>query len=253
MTQSFLRLVGLTKRYGGKTVVDCVSLEVAEGEFLALLGSSGCGKTTTLRLIAGLETPDSGEVWIAGECVAANGRTIVPPSARHIGFVFQDLALWPHLTIKGNLNFVLAAAGVPKSQRPPRIADVLRLAHVERFADSYPSELSGGEQQRAAIARAVVGRPRLLLLDEPLSNLDVSLKAELLKELGALQQSLGITTIYVTHALAEAAAVSHRLGVMDGGRIQQTGSILELKTRPANEAVERIVRQDLEGPNVVEC
>ena len=138
MPEAFLRLVEVTKRFGRRTVVDNVSLDVAEGETVALLGASGCGKTTTLRLVAGLEEPDAGEIWIAGECVAANGKNLVPPGARGVGFVFQDLALWPHLTVAGNLEFVLSSAGVPKRERAERVNETLRLMRIDRFARSLP-------------------------------------------------------------------------------------------------------------------
>lgn len=221
---AFLRARAVTKRYGERAVVDRVSLEISGGEVVALLGASGCGKTTTLRLIAGLETPDEGEVQIADECVAANGRNLVPPNARGIGFVFQDLALWPHLTVAGNLDFVLASAGVSKLERAERSAETLRLVQIAQFASKYPHQLSGGEQQRAAIARALVARPRLLLLDEPMSSLDADLKTDLLKEFAALQQSLGVTTIYITHDRAEAQAIAHRVVTMRNGRIAQAAN-----------------------------
>ena len=163
MPEAFLRLLEVTKRYGSRTVVDHISLDVAEGETVALLGASGCGKTTTLRLIAGLEEPDAGEIWIAGECVAAKRRKLVPPGARGVGFVFQDLALWPHLTVAGNLEFVLSSAGIPKRERAERVNETLRVMRIDRFARSYPSRLSGGEQQRVAIARAIIANPCLLL------------------------------------------------------------------------------------------
>src|SRR6266498_1752322 len=220
VNESFVRLEAITKRYGDREVVSNASFEVAEGEFVALLGPSGCGKTTTLRLIAGLETPDAGEIWIAGRRVTADGRNLIPPRSRGIGFVFQDLALWPHLTVTGNLEFVLASAKVPKRERAERIAEAIRLVHIERFARSYPGQLSGGEQQRVALARALIARPRLLLLDEPMSNLDHNLKADLLKELAALQQSLGVTAIYVTHNEDEAAALANRIALMVDGRIE---------------------------------
>jgi len=220
MNESFVRLERVTKRRGDRKVVSNVSFEVAEGEFLALLGPSGCGKTTTLRLIAGLETPDAGEIWIAGQRVTADCRNLMPPRSRGVGFVFQDLALWPHLTVTGNLDFVLASAKVPKHERAQRIAEILRLVRIERFAQSYPGQLSGGEQQRVALARALIARPRLLLLDEPMSSLDPNLKADLLKELAALQQSLGVTAIYVTHHEDEAAALATRMALMMDGRIE---------------------------------
>ena len=220
MNESFVRLEAVTKRRGDRKVVSNASFKVAEGEFLALLGPSGCGKTTTLRLIAGLETPDAGEIWIAGRRVTADGRNLVPPRLRGVGFVFQDLALWPHLTVTGNLDFVLASAKIPKHERAERITEILRLVRIERFAQSYPGQLSGGEQQRVALARALVACPRLLLLDEPMSSLDPDLKAELLDELASVQQSLGVTAIYVTHNEDEAAALATHLVRMIEGRIE---------------------------------
>ena len=222
---AFVRLVRVTKRYGRRSVVDGVSLDVAEGEIIALLGASGCGKTTLLRLIAGLETPDAGEIWIAGECVAASGRNIFPPRARSLGFVFQDLALWSHLTVAGNLDFVLASVGVPKQARKVRIEEALRMVRIELFADAYPHRMSGGEQQRAAIARALVARPRLLLLDEPMSSLDAELKSGLLSELAGLQEQLRISTVYVTHDHAEARALAHHVAMMRAGRIEYVEKI----------------------------
>jgi ABC-type Fe3+/spermidine/putrescine transport system ATPase subunit len=225
MDRTFLRLVEVTKRYGDRAVVNRVSLDVARGEFVALLGGSGCGKTTTLRLIAGLETPDEGEVWIAGERVAAAGRNLVPPRARGIGFVFQDLVLWPHLTVAESLDFVLASADVPRRERAGRVTEILRLVRAERFGHHYPGRLSGGEQQRVALARALVGRPRLLLLDEPMSSLDAHLKADLLKELAGLQRSLNVTAVYVTHDKAEAVALAQRVAMMHEGRIEQASAV----------------------------
>ncbi|MFY9571564.1 MAG: ABC transporter ATP-binding protein [Blastocatellia bacterium] len=232
MTEPFLKLTDLTKRFGDRTVVDRASLEVGEGEIVALLGASGCGKTTLLRLIAGLETPEQGELWIAGEQVAAVGRNLVPARHRGIGFVFQDLALWPHLTVAGNLDFVLASARVPKSERSERITDMLRLTRIKDHANDYPAKLSGGEQQRTALARALVGRPRLLLLDEPLSSLDADLKADLLGELERLQRALAITTVYVTHDRAEATALAHRVVRMANGRIEAEISLEATTVEP---------------------
>jgi ABC-type Fe3+/spermidine/putrescine transport system ATPase subunit len=220
VVDALIQLVEVTKRFGNRIVVDRVSLEVTEGEVVALLGPSGSGKTTVLRLIAGLERPDSGEVWIAAKRVAASGQNLSPPSARGIGFVFQDLALWPHLTIEGNLNFVLSCARMKRVDRQERINEVLRMVHALPFAKSYPAQLSGGEQQRAAIARAIVGKPQLLLLDEPMASLDSDLKASLLHELAGLQKALKITTIYVTHNREEATALAHRVVSMNAGRVE---------------------------------
>jgi putative spermidine/putrescine transport system ATP-binding protein len=247
MSGAFLRLEKVSKRYADRAVVSDASLDVAEGEVIALLGASGSGKTTTLRIIAGLEVPDAGEVWIAGQQVAENGRNLMPPSGRDIGFVFQDLALWPHLTVSESLHFVLASAGAPKVERAKRIAEVLELVRIKAFANSYPAQLSGGEQQRAAIARAIISRPRLLLLDEPMSNLDVNLKAELCDELAALQRLLNITTVYITHNQAEAVALAHRIAIMHLGRIEQVGLVETLRTHPATEAVARLMSMNPEG------
>lgn len=235
MDEPFLRLINITKRYGGERIVNRVSLDVAQGEVLALLGASGCGKTTTLRLIAGLEVPDEGEIWIAKQKVAANSCNLIEPRLRRIGFVFQDLALWPHLTVKGHLEFVLESVGIPKRDRMARIDEVLRLARIDRFRQAYPNRLSGGEQQRVALARALVGFPHLLLFDEPMSGLDVNLKEDLLSEFATLQRSLGITTIYVTHDKAEAITLARKIAVMHEGRIEQVGTPELLRTQPTNE------------------
>lgn len=221
MSSSFLKLVEVSKRFGQHTVIDCASLEVSQAEAMALLGSSGCGKTTLLRLIAGLEVPDDGEIWIDGQMVAMKGHNTVPPQMRKVGFVFQDLALWPHLTVAGNLDFVLRSCRWERHTRQERINEVLQLVHISAHANKYPSQLSGGEQQRTAIARALVAQSQLLLLDEPLSNLDADLKATLLHELSALQQKLKITTLYVTHDRDEAATFAHRVALMKSGRINQ--------------------------------
>ncbi|HLG15459.1 MAG TPA: ABC transporter ATP-binding protein [Blastocatellia bacterium] len=235
MGQAFLTLIDVTKRLGDRTILDRISLDAAEGAVVALLGASGSGKTTTLRIAAGLDTPDEGEVWIAGECVAAGRRNLLPPSARRVGFVFQDLALWPHFTVAASLDFVLASAKVPKRERAKRIADTLGLVRIERSAGSYPYQLSGGEQQRAALARALVGSPRLLLLDEPMSSLDQHLKAQLLTELAALQRRLGITTIYITHDKTEAAAITDRVVVIHEGRVEPGGTAQMSRLQPVCE------------------
>jgi iron(III) transport system ATP-binding protein len=179
-----------------------------------------------LRLIAGLETPDDGEIWIAGQKVAAKGRNTVPPRGRNIGFVFQDLALWPHLTAAGNLDFVLRSQGWEKRTRKDRVEEVLRMVHMFPHAHKYPSQLSGGEQQRVAIARAVVARSQLLLLDEPLSNLDSDLKSILLEELSVLQRRLKLTTLYVTHDKLEAATFADSVVKMKNGRIDESNLTL---------------------------
>ncbi len=218
--EPFVRLVNLTKRHKHGAVVDAVSLDIACGEFMVLLGGSGSGKTTLLRLIAGLEVAEEGQVWIEGELVAEDGRTLVAPHKRKVGFVFQDLALWPHLTIAESIAFVLSASGLPKRARIDRIREVLKLARIERFGDRYPHQLSGGEQQRAAIARAIAAEPHLLLLDEPMSSLDTDLKQELRDELANLQNQLGLTTVYVTHDRTEIMSVAHRVALMRHGKLE---------------------------------
>jgi ABC-type Fe3+/spermidine/putrescine transport system ATPase subunit len=220
MTEPLLRLVGVTKVYGTRAVVQNVSIDVAAGESIALLGPSGCGKTTVLRLIAGLERPNGGEVWIGGRRVAGSGRHTVPAYERGVGLVFQDLALWPHLKVRDNLGFVVDSATTTKLERAARLNDALTICRVDpRLVERYPHELSGGEQQRVALARALVGGPRILLLDEPFSSLDAELRATLRQELADLQRQLGLTSIYVTHDLTDATALSSRTVAMRDGRI----------------------------------
>lgn len=219
VSEAALRIVGVKKRYGGHAILEDVSLEIAARESIALLGPSGCGKTTLLRLIAGLEAPDAGEIWLGGRVVARDGRSLVPPHQRGIGFVFQDLALWPHLTVRGSLTFAMASVGVEKSQWGARIERVLTLVRIEMLADRYPHQLSGGEQQRAAVARTLVSEPRLILLDEPFSSLDADLRVELRSDLRDLQQTLGLTTVYVTHDREDAHELADRVVRMRSGRI----------------------------------
>jgi iron(III) transport system ATP-binding protein len=221
VTAPLLRLRGITKVYGKRTAVQNLSLDVSSGESFAVVGPSGCGKTTVLRLIAGLERPDGGEIWIEGRQVAAAGRNIVPAYERRVGLVFQDLALWPHLTVRKNLAFVVASTAVAKNQRTARIDDALRICRVDpTLADRYPHELSGGEQQRVALARALVGTPHVLLLDEPFANLDLELRVALRQELASMQRQLQLTTMYVTHDPADAIALANRTVVMRDGKVE---------------------------------
>jgi iron(III) transport system ATP-binding protein len=222
MKGSQLSIKNVTKRFGAHQALNDVSLEVAAGEVAVILGPSGCGKTTLLRLIAGLDLPDSGEVWLAGRQVSGPYRSLVPAHDREIGFVFQDLALWPHLTVRKNLEFVLESANVPRSDRLLRAHDALTLARVDGLAHRFPHELSGGEQQRVALARALVGRPRLLLLDEPLSSLDPELRSALRTELVSLQRASNVTTVYVTHDREDASVLADCLIEMQAGRIVST-------------------------------
>ena len=209
-----VRMNAIAKRLGAAEVLRDFSLEVPPAGTLGILGPSGCGKTTVLRLIAGLEVPDAGEIWLGGERAASAGEIHLAPQRRNIGFVFQDLALWPHMTVAGNLQFVLGSRRWPVPIRQARIEEILALVRMRDRAGEYPGHLSGGEQQRVALARALVGKPDLLLLDEPLSSLDADLRAGLREELAAIPRKLGVTMIYVTHDRADADAFGGEVLVM---------------------------------------
>lgn len=219
MNSSLLSLTNVTKRFASHQAVDSVSLDVVAGDAIVILGPSGCGKTTLLRLIAGLEVPDSGEIWLAGAQAAGAGRSMMPAHERGIAFVFQDLALWPHLTVQRNLNFVLESVKMPRAERAARALEALKLVRIEQLSSRYPHQLSGGEQQRVALARALVGQPRVLLLDEPFSSLDPELRDALRSELARLQRTLQVTTVYVTHDQGDAAILADRVIEMGAGRI----------------------------------
>jgi iron(III) transport system ATP-binding protein len=220
MTSPFLRLAAVTKRYGGHGGIEDVSLEIAAGESVVVVGPSGSGKTTLLRLVAGLERPDAGEIWLGGRRVAEPRRNTVPANERRVGFVFQDLALWPHLSAFDNVGFAADSAGQPATERTSRINEILRLCRVEPLlADRYPHQLSGGEQQRVALARALVGSPQLLLLDEPFSSLDRELRVELRTELASLRRQLQLTAIYVTHDLEDAETLADRTITIRSARV----------------------------------
>jgi ABC-type Fe3+/spermidine/putrescine transport system ATPase subunit len=223
-----VRLVDVVKRFRTVEAMAGVSLEIKEGEFFTLLGPSGCGKTTTLRVIAGFYDPDAGTVYF--DDVPMNG---VPPAERGIGIVFQNYALWPHMTVFENVAYGLRIKKLPASEIGPRVQAVLRQVGLEGLETRTPGELSGGQQQRVAVARALVLNPRVLLLDEPLSNLDAKVRARLRSEIRRLQQDLRITTIYVTHDQEEALVLSDRIAVMDAGRVLQIGTPVELYERPA--------------------
>lgn len=219
MNSSLLSLTNVTKRFASHEAVHSVSLDVVAGDAIVILGPSGCGKTTLLRLIAGLEIPDSGEIWLAGLQASGARRSMMPAHERGIGFVFQDLALWPHLTVQRNLNFVLESVKMPRADRAARALEVLKLVRIEQLSSRYPHQLSGGEQQRVALARALVSQPRVLLLDEPFSSLDPELRDALRSELARLQRTLQVTTVYVTHDQGDAAILADRVVEMRAGRI----------------------------------
>jgi iron(III) transport system ATP-binding protein len=231
-----LQVKNLTKRFKEFVAVDDVSFEVEEGEFLTLLGPSGCGKTTTLRMICGLEQVDCGEIVIGGELVSSS-NVFVPPEKRGVGMVFQSYALWPHKSVYENVAYGLRLSKVPKKEINKRVDRTLSLIGMELHKKRYPAELSGGQQQRVAVARALVLEPRLLLFDEPLSNLDAKLRVQLRDELKDLQTKLSMTSVYVTHDQSEAMALSDRIIVMDSGRIVQIGKPREIYEKPADVSI----------------
>ncbi|HEU0013103.1 MAG TPA: ABC transporter ATP-binding protein, partial [Longimicrobium sp.] len=224
-----LRLENLTRRFGDTLAVDGLSLEVAAGEFLTLLGPSGCGKTTTLRMIAGFEQPTSGRVVVDGRDVTA-----LPPQKRDVGMVFQNYALFPHLDVAENVAFGLRSRGESRAAAAPGVERALEMVELTGFGARRVQQLSGGQQQRVALARALAPEPPLLLLDEPLSNLDAALRERTRDELRALLKQLGMTAVFVTHDQEEAFALSDRVAVLDRGRLQQVGSPEELYAAPAN-------------------
>src|SRR5215813_7571540 len=228
-----VRLVALTKRYGEDVAaVRDLTLEIRHGELLSLLGPSGCGKTTTLRLIAGFLAPDVGEIWLGDRRLSAAGET-VPPERRGMSMLFQSYAVWPHKTVAENVTYGLKFRAVPRAEWSRRLRDALALVRLEGLADRYPAALSGGQQQRVALARALVVEPAILLLDEPLSNLDAHLREEMRFEIRRLHEAAHITTVYVTHDQAEAMVTSDRIAVMNVGRVEQVGTPAEVYERPA--------------------
>jgi putative spermidine/putrescine transport system ATP-binding protein len=231
-----VELEGVSKAYGAHRAVHELSLAVASGESVALLGPSGCGKTTTLNMIAGFLAPDAGHIRIDGRAVDG-----VPPYRRNIGMVFQHYALFPHLTVADNLAFGLRMRKADKAEITRRVGSALELVHLDGLERRYPRELSGGQQQRVALARALVVEPAVLLLDEPLSNLDAKLRQAMREEIVELQQRLGITTIFVTHDQEEALAIARRIAVMDAGRVEQIGAPEAIYGHPRTEFVARFI------------
>ena len=234
----------VNKNYGGGTpnAVADLDLEIPEAEFLCLLGPSGCGKSTTLRMIAGLENLSSGEILINGTSVdSAKKRIFVPPEDRNMGLVFQNYALWPHMTVEQNVEFGLKIKKVPLKEREKRVDEVLRKLGIEQYRKRYPSEISGGQQQRVALARIFAVSPKIILLDEPLSNLDAKLRLDMRAELKRIHNELGSTFIFVTHDQWEAMTLATTIAVMNEGRLQQLGKPEDIYERPANRFVAEFV------------
>lgn len=235
-TQDMIILTNLRKQYGDFVAVENTTLNVKKGEFLTFLGSSGCGKTTTLRMIAGFEDPTEGSILIGGKHAEH-----LPPNKREVNTVFQNYALFPHLTIRENIAFGLKLQKVKKAEIKERVENIIKLVKLEEHADKSPDQLSGGQKQRVAIARAIVNNPKVLLLDEPLGALDLKLRKEMQLELKQLQRELEITFIYVTHDQEEALTMSDRIVVMNKGRIEQVGTAHEIYERPQTKFVAQFI------------
>jgi iron(III) transport system ATP-binding protein len=233
-------ITGLTKRFGDVAAVAGLDLTVRPGELVALLGPSGCGKTTTLRLVAGFMAPEAGEIRVGGRLLSSAGF-VVPPERRRMAMIFQSYALWPHMTVAQNVAYGLRFAGTPRAQRDDRVNEMLRAVQLAGYGARYPGELSGGQQQRVAVARALVVEPEILLLDEPLSNLDASLREEMRFEIRRLHERFGITTLYVTHDQAEAMVISDRVAVLRAGRAVQVGPPVELFEHPRTRFVAEFI------------
>ncbi len=229
---ALLELKNIHRRFGDVKAVDGVDLDIRAGEFFTLLGPSGCGKTTLLRLIAGFDQPDRGSILLDGEDLSR-----MPPERRPVHTVFQSYALFPHMTVSQNVAFPLKMARVSSAERSRRVAEALARVGLENFSGRYPSQLSGGQRQRVAVARALVNRPRLLLLDEPLAALDLKMREQMQMELISLQMDVGITFVYVTHDQGEALALSDRVAVMNAGRLEQVGDPADVYEFPANRFV----------------
>ncbi len=231
-----IEIRNVTKRFGTFLAVDDVSLEIPQGSLTAVLGPSGSGKSTVLRIVAGLERPDSGEVLLSGE-----DATGVAPQRRDVGFVFQHYAAFKHMTVRDNVGFALSIRKRPKQEIRERVEELLELVQLQGFGDRYPSKLSGGQRQRMALARALAAKPRVLLLDEPFGALDARVRAELRDWLRRLHEEVHVTTVFVTHDQEEAMEVADRVAVLDHGRLEQVGAPAELYDSPASEFVQRFV------------
>lgn len=222
----------VTKQYGDLTVIDKLSLVIKEGELFTLLGPSGCGKTTLLRMIAGFHSVDGGTISFSGQVI-----NDIPVNKRDIGMVFQSYAIFPHMTVKENVKYGLNARKLSKEEKAKRLAEILNTVQISQYQDRLPARLSGGQQQRVALARAIVIHPKVLLMDEPLSNLDAKLRIDMRRAINEIQKQIGITTVYVTHDQEEALAISDRIAVMNNGEIQQVGAPTTIYLRPANQFV----------------
>ena len=242
-----LSLAGVTKSFGDFDAVKDVSIEVKDGEFLAVLGPSGCGKTTLLRLVAGFEKLTTGNIRIGSETVSSAGLS-VPPEKRRVGIVFQNYALWPHMTVAQNIGYSLKVAKVDRATARKRVEDALALVNLTGLGERRPANLSGGQRQRVALARCLVAAPSLVLFDEPLANLDVHLRAAMEDEFAAFHERTGTTIVYITHDQAEAMALADRIAVMDRGRLAQLASPRELYSEPANEMVASFIAQGMVVP-----
>ena len=231
---SFLRIQSLYKTFDRVVAVNRINLEIREGEFFTLLGSSGCGKTTTLRMIGGLEKPDGGQIHLGDQClVSAEKNLFIKPEKRNMGMVFQSYALWPHMTVFENVCYPLKLRGIKGAQAMKKVTEVLGLVGLTGLEDRQAPALSGGQQQRVALARALVFSPKVLLLDEPLSNLDAQLREEMRRELKALQRRVNVTVIFVTHDQIEALSLSDRIAIMKFGVLEQVGTPEEVYYKPA--------------------
>jgi len=235
-----ISLTDLKKSFGGKPAVDGITLDIASGEFFAIVGASGCGKSTLLRLIAGLEAADAGKIVLVGRPVSGPGLHL-PPEARGTGFVFQSYALWPHLDVRGNVAFPAQAAGLTRAEAAARADRHLATVNLSDFATRKPPDLSGGQRQRVALARCLAQEARIILMDEPLANLDPHLRATMEEELTAFHRASGATTVYITHDQREAMAVADRMAVMADGRFLQVGMPAEIYDRPSCAAVARFI------------
>ena len=231
-----IQIDNVTKAYGKNIVIQGLSAEIQPGEFFTLLGPSGCGKTTLLRMIIGFNSIEGGEIRVDGKVINQ-----IPTNRRNMGMVFQNYAVFPHMSVRANVTYGLKTRHVPKAERYKRADEMLKLVKIDDYADRMPTQLSGGQQQRVALARAIVIQPEVLLMDEPLSNLDAKLRVEMRNVIKRIQRQVGITTVYVTHDQEEALAISDRIAVMHGGVIQQIGTPKHIYQRPANEFVSSFI------------